>query len=104
MSRLTATIGKDHNRQGRNKIRPDAPDTARGALARFQQSAAMFLCPVCECMASVVKVGNHILQLPKSATYQVVLACGHERNVTIAVARSASVQEKMTAQTEGQCA
>lgn len=73
------------NWEGDTTLR-SAPDTRRGILAAWHGQRARFYC-VQHGLQAVVKV-NAIQQLPSSAVYDSVLACGCSRAVVINLKRN----------------
>jgi hypothetical protein len=79
------------------QIRHDVPDTFRDALESFRRTRVRFYCATHGNVQAVASVSS-IEQLSESAEYQVALACGCTRTVSLAVNRTPSGKDKLTRQ------
>ncbi len=71
-----------------------APDSRRGILTQWQRQRAKFYCTYCQTMQAPKSVGG-ITQAPEHASYDCTLQCGHSRQVTINVQRTAAIKKQM---------
>src|SRR5208282_2073660 len=71
------------------------PDSRRGILTQWQRQRAKFYCTYCQTMQAPKSVRG-ITQVPEHASYDCTLQCGHSRQVTINVQRTAAIKKQMT--------
>jgi len=92
MGALHRTIGRDKNRQGRNKTKTSSPQTPETAL-RSLKSIRLY-CAECQTVQGIKDV-TAVDQHPSAYSSAVILGCGHARTVSIAVKRLKSTAEEV---------